>query len=236
MTIVALDEIERAVTLLNAKRAKIEQRVAATTATRQQLAYDALVLGDREARARLAEVHAELGKVTHEASDLDVARTEANHRLAVAQRAAKRAADAERVKRVEVLLTEIKALGPVLDAHTGTMSTGATPMADAERFRYLRNPGAQVKAAALVGATLAELHQLGIARDVTFPNRLWDAANRTDLLKVLLDTMTTGWRYRVQGLSYVERNSFVALLAAWSKWLRDDLQQQQTNNKESEAA
>jgi hypothetical protein len=198
----ALDEVERAVALLNAKRAKVEQRITAVTVTRQQLAYAALVLGDREARARLAEVQAELGKLTNEASDLDVARTEADHRLAVAQRAAKRAADVEHRQRVEALLIELQPLGELLDQGSGTKrGTSAMTVADVAAWHYHANPQAQAKVAALIAATLVELKSLGIAADVQFPShRLWDAASRQDLLRAVTDTVFSGWRNRAQGL------------------------------------
>jgi hypothetical protein len=237
MTISLLEAVERQLALLATKRAAVEVRIAKATVAHQRLAFEALALGDKEARTQTDASAAALAAMAYEAANLDAAKAEANRRKAAAEQADKRTVNTEHVKRVHALLDQLVPLGKPLDAHTGEpRGNSAAPQSAESAFRYLRDPASQQKCAALVGATLTELRALDIARDVTFPNRLWDVANRTDLLKAILDVMTAGWRHRVGSLSHAERNNFVALLSAWAKFIRADLARHEQTNEQEVAA
>jgi hypothetical protein len=218
---------------LATKRAGLVERINKTTLALQQAAFVAYALGDKEAKTRTDELAATLAALDFELTCVASAKIEAERRKATAVQADQRTADKERAKRIDKLLDELASLGEPLDAHVGTpRGNTAAPQADADRFRFLRNPAAQEKAAALIGATLTELRGLKLDNGATFPNRLWDVAGRDDLKKALTETVLTGWQHKMNRWPRSEWDSFTGLLRCWAQVVRTDLQQhEQTTEK-----
>jgi hypothetical protein len=220
-----LREAERAVATIIAKRERVAARIASAVSVHQQLSYAAIVENDRDAGRGLAKINADIGELERQALDLDAARVHADRLLHDAQQAVAKTEAGERVQRIGKLLDEIEGCGPKLDEGTGVKrGDSAAPMSDGVAWRYRYDPPLQARTATLVGSVLVEFKLLGLAADARFPShQRWDLNSREDLLRAFTDMVANAWPFHQ--LSSTERGSFAALLAAFAKLVRRQLEQ-----------
>jgi hypothetical protein len=217
---------ERTVASLMDKRDHAAQRSIEITVERQKLGYEVHVSESKEAKVKLAKLNALFADLAGEIEGIDDALREARRRLDAAKAAAS-ASDAEERRRVvHGLLQELEACGPAMDRTIEHPEGG---------LRRINDPQSRLKVAALVGSVLVELRALKLT-DVSFPsNYKWDVAAWQDLRRCLLDTLYAGWPGPAQRLTRKERDTFTALLAAFGRIVRSNLEQT-TNTERADAA
>jgi hypothetical protein len=224
---------------LEAKRHALIRNGTDLSDEHAHVALAAYYSGDAKARKRLDEIEAALSKHTVDLASIDAALKAAAANVTAARAAADRSTNAEHIAKVHALLTDLLAVAPQLDLMTADArnpdSGKVVPVS--EPPRHLKNPPLQVRIADLVGALLAELRALGLARyqlvqfdigmggkktltvDVTFPPWNWSAASPSDLKKEL--TATIG-KYQRDYFSAGQRDTFKALIGGWAARIKAD--------------
>jgi tetratricopeptide (TPR) repeat protein len=109
------DDAEHTLNNLRQKREALVGRGHRLGEERAKLSFSAHAEADKAAQKRLDTLHGELGRFESELKSVDEAIGEATKRLAVAERAAARAADRERAEEARKLVKELGECFPYLD-------------------------------------------------------------------------------------------------------------------------
>ena len=161
-----LDRAKSVVSDLETRRTVLAREGTALAVELAHLAYAAFADGAENAHHRLERVQALIAANNTQQAAISAALNVARAKLEEAKATGVLVADKERVAHIHTILPDLIAAAPVLDVMAPTAGRGAesgSSMPTSETPRYLGNPPAQAKVAALVSSLLDDLRGLGLA-------------------------------------------------------------------------
>ncbi len=207
-----VETAEQTVAGLEDKRRALITQQLEIDAERKQIAFAAHSGSDPKARARLDKINAQHASFASEMDSLTEAITEANNRLATAQRDAALAADRANAEALRVKLSRFEEIGNQLDDALWDIATSVNEMV----------------------ALLNEMHALGQVSPTSEQFRV----NGTACIKAMLQELPQLWvrDFEFSRLAPSQKKTFKAVVASWSGMIENNIAGRLGETKEEKAA
>jgi hypothetical protein len=239
-----IEAAERVLAQLSDQKDRASEQVKKMSAERQAWAYSAHVDGSEQAKTKLAALNKSMAETATTIESLDASLVEAKKRLAVARDAVARDVEKEHARNALATLEDLMALAPRLDELV------KHPRPEDGREFYCQNDPPTCCAAAKLMAVLVNEHLCALKlTEATFPKHWHGAANKMDLEKEIMRTISAGWpriavevapRQRTSGHAWpapARTPEFTKILNGWAAVIRKSLvQYEQMNREEAHAA